>query len=175
MSEIILSARGLVRTYKQGVSDLPILKGIDLDIRAGESISIVGASGSGKSTLLHILGTLDRPDAGELYSEKTDLLSLTEEELAKFRNREMGFVFQTHHLLAEFTALENVMIPCRIAGDSKTGARIKALSQLDAMGLSERVNHYPNELSGESCSALPLREPWCDDQEFFLRMNRREI
>lgn len=148
MNEPILRARGLMKNYRQGVSDLPILKGVDLDVRAGESISIVGSSGAGKSTLLHILGTLDKPNGGELFCENVDLLALSEEELAKFRNREMGFVFQTHHLLAEFNALENVMIPCRIAGDSKTAARVKAMAQLEALGLGERVDHFPNELSG---------------------------
>ncbi len=148
MSEPILRARRLVKNYQQGVSQLPILKGVDIDVRAGESISIVGSSGAGKSTLLHILGTLDQPDSGELFCDNVDLLSMNQEDLAKFRNREMGFVFQTHHLLAEFTALENVMIPCRIAGDSKMAAKIKALAQLDALGLSERVQHFPNELSG---------------------------
>lgn len=148
MSEPILRVRGLTKHYRQGVSELSILKGVDLDIRAGESISIVGSSGAGKSTLLHILGTLDKPNDGQLWCENVDLLSLNEEELAKFRNREMGFVFQSHHLLAEFNALENVMIPCRIAGDSKTAAKVKAMAQLEALGLGERVNHFPNELSG---------------------------
>lgn len=148
MNEPILRARGLTKSYQTGASELPILKGVDLDIRAGESISIVGSSGAGKSTLLHILGTLDRPNGGQLFFENLDLLAMNEEELAKFRNKEMGFVFQSHHLLAEFTALENVMIPCRIAGDGKTAARIKALAQLDALGLAERVHHFPNELSG---------------------------
>lgn len=148
MSEPILRARGLMKNYRQGVSELPILKGVDLDIKAGESISIVGSSGAGKSTLLHILGTLDKPNGGELFCENVDLLGMSEEDLAKFRNREMGFVFQTHHLLAEFNALENVMIPCRIAGDSKTAAKVKAMAQLEALGLAERVTHFPNELSG---------------------------
>lgn len=148
MSEPIIKARGLTKGFQQGTSELAILKGVDLDIRAGESISIVGSSGAGKSTLLHILGTLDRPTSGELFCEGVDLLSMNDEDLAQFRNREMGFVFQSHHLLAEFNALENVMIPCRIAGDTKTAAKIKAEMHLDLVGLKDRAHHFPNELSG---------------------------
>lgn len=148
MSEPIIKARGLTKGFQQGNSELAILKGVDLDIRAGESISIVGSSGAGKSTLLHILGTLDRPTSGQLFCEGVDLLSMNDEDLAQFRNREMGFVFQSHHLLAEFNALENVMIPCRIAGDTKTAAKIKAEMHLDLVGLKDRAHHFPNELSG---------------------------
>lgn len=143
-----LSARGIQKTYAQGAWELQILKGLDLDIRQGESIGIVGSSGAGKSTLLHILGTLDKPTAGELTIDGQDILGLSDEELAQFRNREMGFVFQSHHLLGEFTALENVMMPCRIAGDSRVSARIKATELLEVMGLADRADHFPNELSG---------------------------
>lgn len=148
MSEILIRGRGLRKRFTQGTSELEILKGVDIDVSAGESIGIVGSSGAGKSTLLHILGTLDRPSDGELYFGDTNVLELSDEEVAKLRNREMGFVFQFHHLLAEFTAVENVMIPSRIAGDSKASAKIKALELLDMLGLSARADHFPNELSG---------------------------
>lgn len=148
MSEVLIRAKGLRKRYSQGTSELEILKGVDMTVSAGESICIVGSSGAGKSTLLHILGTLDRPSEGELYFGGTNILDLSEEEVAKLRNREMGFVFQFHHLLGEFTALENVMIPSRIAGDSKAAAKVKALELLEMLGLSDRANHFPNELSG---------------------------
>lgn len=143
-----LSARGIKKAYVQGAWELHILKGIDLDIRQGESIGIVGSSGAGKSTLLHILGTLDRPTEGTLKIDGQDILSLSDEDLASFRNREMGFVFQSHHLLGEFSALENVMMPCRIAGDSRVSARLKATELLEILGLADRAAHFPNELSG---------------------------
>jgi lipoprotein-releasing system ATP-binding protein len=147
-NEPILKARGLRKSYAQGSGELPILKGVDIDIRTGEAVCIVGASGAGKSTLLHILGTLDHPNEGEVFFEGESLFSREEEELARFRNEKMGFVFQFHHLLAEFTAAENVMMPCRIAGESKPSARAKALHLLEQMGLKERADHYPSQLSG---------------------------
>lgn len=148
MSELLIRASGLRKRYSQGTSQLEILKGVDLEVHAGESIGIVGSSGAGKSTLLHILGTLDRPSEGELIFGGTNLMDLSEEEIAKLRNREFGFVFQFHHLLSEFTAVENVMIPNRIAGDSKSAARIKAMELLEILGLASRADHFPNELSG---------------------------
>ncbi|MBX3018116.1 MAG: ABC transporter ATP-binding protein [Bdellovibrionaceae bacterium] len=148
MSEILVRGIGLRKHFAQGTSELEILRGVDIDVKAGESIGIVGSSGAGKSTLLHILGTLDRPNEGELYFGETNVMELSDEEVAKLRNREMGFVFQFHHLLAEFTAVENVMIPSRIAGDSKASAKIKALELLDMLGLAARADHFPNELSG---------------------------
>lgn len=148
MSEPLIKARGIRKSYAQGVSELSILKGVDIDIKAGEAVSIVGSSGAGKSTLLHILGTLDRPNAGEVFFEGENLFQKSEEDMARFRNDKMGFVFQFHHLLAEFTAVENVMMPCRIHGESKAAARAKALHLLDQMGLRERADHYPSQLSG---------------------------
>lgn len=148
MSEVLIRATGLRKHFTQGTSELEILRGVDMSVKAGESIGIVGSSGAGKSTLLHILGTLDRPTEGELFFGETNILQLSEEEVAKLRNREMGFVFQFHHLLGEFTAVENVMIPSRIAGDSKASAKIKALELLEMLGLSARADHFPNELSG---------------------------
>ena len=144
----LLSARGIQRSYAQGGQSLHILKGIDLDLHKGEALVIEGASGAGKSTLLHILGTLDRPTQGHLFFKGHNLINMNHDALAAFRNKNLGFVFQFHHLMAEFTALENVMMPALIGGESQDLARKKAESLLDQMGLRERSSHYPSELSG---------------------------
>lgn len=148
MSDVLLSARKIRKSYPQGAGELEILKDISLDIRKGEAICIVGASGSGKSTLMHIMGTLDRPSSGELLFQDQSLLTMNDEELALFRNKEMGFVFQFHHLLSEFTALENVMIPARVAGLEKSEALNRAEDLLRQMGLTTRMTHFPSQLSG---------------------------
>ncbi len=127
---------------------LQVLKGISLEVFEGEILEIIGASGAGKSTLLHILGTIDRPDEGELYFEGRNLLSMKDEELSKFRNKNIGFVFQFHHLLPEFTALENVIIPMMISGKDFNECKNRAIELLDYVGLGERLNHKPSELSG---------------------------
>lgn len=145
---VFLKAVDIHKSYAQGAGELEILRGVSLEIKQGEALAILGASGAGKSTLLQIMGTLDRPNRGELYCEGRDLLAMGDEELSRFRNSEMGFVFQFHHLLAEFSALENVMIPCRIAGEPLKAAREKAQHLLNFMGLSERAEHHPNQLSG---------------------------
>ncbi len=125
-----------------------MLKGINLEIPKGKIYSIVGASGAGKTTLLQIIGTLSRPDSGEVYYGDKKISSLNETDLSAFRNREIGFVFQFHHLLPEFTALENVCIPAFIARMTKRNAEKKAMKLIDYLGLSERYNHKPSELSG---------------------------
>lgn len=127
---------------------LQVLKGIDLTINKGEVVSIVGPSGAGKTTLLQIIGTLDTPDGGSISINGQDVTSLSQKKLADFRNRHIGFVFQFHQLLPEFTALENVMIPALIAGTSRREAKEKAMSLLDMLGLSSRASHKPSELSG---------------------------
>jgi len=127
---------------------LKVLKGLDVSVGKSEVVSIMGASGAGKSTLLQILGTLSTPDTGSLIIDGTDVLSLGSKELSEFRNRKIGFVFQFHHLLPEFTALENVMIPAYIAGRSNKDAESSARSLLADLGLSERLTHKPSELSG---------------------------
>ena len=127
---------------------LQVLKGIDLAIEKGEVVSIVGPSGAGKTTLLQIMGTLDAPDSGRVLIGDTDVLALKEKQLSAFRNRHIGFVFQFHQLLPEFTALENVMIPAFIAGRGRSDAQREAAALLALMGLSERAEHKPNELSG---------------------------
>ena len=127
---------------------LQVLKGIDLDIKKGEIVSVIGPSGSGKTTLLQILGTLDKADGGELSINGVDMKKLSESKLAEFRNKNIGFVFQFHQLLPEFTALENVMIPALIAGRKSLEAQNKAKELLDYMNLSERLTHKPSQLSG---------------------------
>jgi len=138
----VLKAEGLHKSY----GDLEVLKGINAEIQKGEVVSIVGASGAGKSTLLHILGTLDDPDNGELTINHHKISGLDKKKLSQFRNKEIGFVFQFHNLLPEFTALENVCIPAFIKKDNQ--AKVNAMRLLDRLGLNERVNHKPSELSG---------------------------
>lgn len=133
---------------KKSFGELQVLKGINLQIPPGKIYSIVGASGAGKTTLLQIIGTLSKPDQGSLYYKDKNISSLTETELASFRNREIGFVFQFHHLLPEFTALENVEIPAFIARRQKKDAEKEALRLLDYLGLKDRIHHKPSELSG---------------------------
>ena len=141
---MIIEAKNIEKSF----GTLKVLKGIDFIAEKSEVISIMGASGAGKSTLLQILGTLSTPDSGFLEINGVDVLRLNEKQLSAFRNKEIGFVFQFHHLLPEFTSLENVMIPAFIAGRSEKDAKIDALELLDNLGLSERINHKPSELSG---------------------------
>lgn len=137
-----------IEGIKKSFGQLQVLKGIDLNINKGEVVSIVGPSGAGKTTLLQIIGTLDRADAGRVIINGTDVSRMKEKELSAFRNREIGFVFQFHQLLPEFTALENVTIPALIKGVSATEARKQALEMLNFLGLSDRASHKPAELSG---------------------------
>lgn len=139
-----IKAEGIYKRY----GDLEVLKGIDLDIKKGEVISIVGSSGAGKTTLLQILGTLDRADSGEIYIAGQSINNLKGKALAQFRNKHLGFIFQFHQLLPEFTALENVCIPAFIGGEGKLSAERKALDLLDVLGLADRAEHKPHELSG---------------------------
>ena len=140
----MIKARGIEKSF----GTLNVLKGLDFSVAKSEVVSIMGASGAGKSTLLQILGTLSTPDAGSLVIDGTDVLKLKGDKLAEFRNRRIGFVFQFHHLLPEFTALENVMIPAFIAGASKKDAEQRAVELLNDLGLGERLTHKPSELSG---------------------------
>ncbi|MBC6429227.1 MAG: ABC transporter ATP-binding protein [Cellvibrionales bacterium] len=143
-----LECRGLRRAYQLGPERLEILKGVDLTVRAGESIAIMGASGSGKSTLLHLLGLLDVADAGEICIAGRTLEGLSEAARATLRNRMLGFVFQFHHLLPEFSALENVSMPLWLRGLGGRQARVRAAAVLEQVGLAERAAHRPAELSG---------------------------
>lgn len=137
-----------IKDIKKSFGSLQVLKGITLDIEKGEVVSIVGPSGAGKTTLLQIIGTLDNADSGEIVIDGIDVTKLSSGKLADFRNKHLGFVFQFHQLLPEFTALENVMMPALIGGRSKREAKAKALQLLEFMGLSDRAQHKPNELSG---------------------------
>lgn len=137
-----------LESITKNFGSLQVLKGISFTIEKGEVVSIVGPSGAGKTTLLQIMGTLDRPDGGQVWLNGTDVSRMKEKELSAFRNREIGFVFQFHQLLPEFTALENVMIPALIQGVSSSTARKSAMEMLDFLGLSFRVSHKPAELSG---------------------------
>lgn len=147
--EPILEGRGLRKVYiEEDGSELTILDGVEIGVARGEVVAIVGASGAGKSTLLHLLGCLDRPTAGEVVLDGEPVASLGERELASIRNRRIGFVFQFHHLLRDFTALENVMMPLLIARDAPDGAAERARDLLERVGLGGRLSHKPNELSG---------------------------
>ncbi len=148
MSETLIQVQHLMKSFGNGDKRVDVLKGIDLHISKGERAAIVGASGVGKTTLLHILGTLDRPTAGKVFYERKDIFTLNEKELALFRNRVIGFVFQFHHLLPEFNALENTMMPCMIQGMTKHEASLKAEEILALVGLKGRLLHKPGELSG---------------------------
>jgi lipoprotein-releasing system ATP-binding protein len=147
MSELI-EAIGLSKSFITAAGELEVLKGIDLTFHEGEMVGITGASGAGKSTLMHILGALDRPSSGKVFFRGTDVFSLDDASRARFRNQSIGFVFQFHHLLPEFNALENVMLPGLISGTSYEAAEQKARGLLGDLGLSSRLLHRPGELSG---------------------------
>jgi len=148
MSSVLLEARDLCKTYELGKNRVEVLSGIHLELEAGTTTALVGASGAGKSTLLHLLGALDRPTSGTVRYREDDIFQQSDRDLASFRNRSIGFVFQFHHLLSEFTALENVMMPALIARVPKDEARKMAEGLLVDVGLGQRVSHRPGELSG---------------------------
>ena len=145
---LVLSARGLAKTYGKGATAVEVLKAIDLDVAQSEKVAIVGSSGSGKSTLLHLLGGLDVPSAGQVTLAGSDLSRLSVSALDRLRNQYLGFIYQFHHLLDEFTATENVALPLRIRGLSKDESLERAHAMLTAVGLQKRVMHTPGELSG---------------------------
>ncbi|UFS68628.1 ABC transporter ATP-binding protein [Geomonas sp. RF6] len=144
----LLEVKGLFKSYGNGVAKVEVLKGIDLTVDAGETIALVGPSGAGKSTLLHVMGTIDRPTTGEVLFDGEDIFALGDQPLATFRNKSIGFVFQFHHLLPEFSALENVMMPLLIAGQKRGAIEGQAREILADVGLAHRVTHRPGELSG---------------------------
>ena len=160
----MIKLEGIAKSF----GSLQVLKGIDLEINKGEIISIVGPSGAGKTTLLQIMGTLDEPDAGVVQIDGTVVSRMKEKELSAFRNKNIGFVFQFHQLLPEFTALENVMIPALIAGVSSKEAHERAMKILDFMGLVDRASHKPNELSGGEKQRVAVARALINDPAVIL-------
>lgn len=148
MSEAEIIIRGIKKTFSIGTKSVQALNGIDLDINKGELLCIMGASGAGKSTFMHILGTVERPTEGSITYDNKDIFSLNDDELSEFRNKKIGFVFQFHHLLPDFTAIENVIMPALVGGISKSQAEDMASTLLTELGLGDRLEHKPAELSG---------------------------
>ncbi|WP_419147078.1 lipoprotein-releasing ABC transporter ATP-binding protein LolD [Pseudoalteromonas 'SMAR'] len=148
MSELVIHCQGLVKNYQDGKTQVKVLKGVDLAVKQGDMLAIVGSSGSGKSTLLHILGTLDKASEGVVKIKGVEVGKLSRKKQAEFRNQHLGFIYQFHHLLMEFTALENVAMPLLIAGKDAKTANAQALTMLEKVGLSHRAQHKPSELSG---------------------------
>ncbi len=148
MNNPVIQCRNVGKSYRDGGLNVDVLHNLDLQIDAGESVSIIGASGSGKSTLLHLLGGLDAPDSGSIVLMGQDIASLNQTRLGQLRNRYLGFVYQFHHLLSEFTALENVMMPLLIGGTARQEAAERSAAMLEKVGLGRRVGHRPAELSG---------------------------
>jgi lipoprotein-releasing system ATP-binding protein len=161
MGAAFVRVEGLGKTYLMGARRLEVLRGLDLDIAAGELVALTGPSGAGKSTFLHVLGTLDAPSQGRVLYEGVDVFSRGEEDLAAFRNETVGFVFQSHHLLPEFTALENAMMPALVRRLPRADARERAEEVLSLVGLSDRLGHKPGELSGGEQQRVALARALC--------------
>jgi lipoprotein-releasing system ATP-binding protein len=148
MSDVLLECRGLKKSYHKDGAHVEVLRGVDLTVREGETMAILGSSGAGKSTLLHVLGTLEPPTEGEILYFGKNVEGFSAEKVSRFRNREIGFIFQFHYLLQEFTALENVLMPALIAGEDRNKYEDRAKSLLEEVGLGHRMTHRPAELSG---------------------------
>ncbi len=165
---LLLKAENIHKTYTGKAEPVHVLKGVDITIKRDDLTAIVGSSGSGKSTLLHILGGLDRPDKGTIHFRNTDLSGMDDETLARFRNRNIGFVFQFHHLLPEFTALENVFMPGLIAGKSMNEIRDRAGYLLEETGLRDRMDHRPSELSGGEQQRVAVARALMNEPEIIM-------
>ena len=168
MTDPILRTENLTKIYRSGSNDLVIFSNLNIEVRRGERLALVGESGAGKSTLLHLLGGLDRPTSGKIYYEKQDIAALADSAVADFRNRKIGFVWQIHYLLPEFTALENVMLPLLIRGDAHAGAASKSLERLDDVGLRSRAEHRSGELSGGEQQRVALARALAGDPALLL-------
>jgi lipoprotein-releasing system ATP-binding protein len=165
MANILISANNLIKSYQNNKMKLEVLKSVSLDIISDQISVIIGASGAGKSTLLHMLAGLDRPDSGNVYYNEKDIFKFSDDKLARFRNKNVGLVFQFHHLLPEFTALENVAIPQMIDGKSLSAASRKAKELLESVGLNERIDHKPAELSGGEQQRVAVARALVNDPE----------
>ena len=166
MIEPYIRARNLAKRYPSGEGALVVFAGLDLDVERGEMLALVGESGAGKSTLLHLLGGLDRPSEGTIYYGERDISGLSDADRADFRNREIGFVWQIHYLLPEFTALENVMMPLLIRGVAHSAAAAESLARLDEVGLHARTSHRAGELSGGNSNGWCWLGLWLPDPPF---------
>ncbi|GAC1470184.1 MAG: ABC transporter ATP-binding protein [Desulfuromonadaceae bacterium] len=164
----LLEVRGLSKTYGSGSNQIEVLSGIELDLQAGTTTALIGASGAGKSTLLHLLGALDRPTSGTVCFRGDNIFNKNDRQLAAFRNRSIGFVFQFHHLLPEFTALENVMMPALIARTPRPKARESAALLLEDVGLGQRMTHRPGELSGGEQQRVAIARALALEPELLL-------
>lgn len=168
MNNPLLQAKNIIKTYKEDKIRTDVLKGVNIDIYSNELTAIVGKSGSGKSTLLHILGTLDKADSGDIFYKGEELLKLSDKKKVAFRNIHLGFVYQFHHLLSDFSALENVMMPMLIAGINKNEAKKKALNLLEKVSLSEKANSRPSELSGGQRQRVAIARALANSPEIIL-------
>jgi lipoprotein-releasing system ATP-binding protein len=168
MSSNILELVNVSKSYKQGSNQLDIIKNINLTLKSGELVGLVGPSGSGKSSLLHIAGLLDEPTTGDIYLMGHNHSKMSELKRTKARNKYLGFIYQFHHLLVDFTAIENVMIPQMIAGTSKKIAKIKACKLLESVGLASRINHLPGELSGGEQQRVAIVRALANDPQLLL-------
>lgn len=164
----LMRVQNVAKSYHDGTRELKVLRGVDLDVAAGEAIAIVGRSGAGKSTLLHMLGGLDRPDSGSLIFEGSDMKDWSRAQLDRYRSRSIGFVFQFHHLLAEFNALENVMMPALVARESTATAKAKAEALLAEVGLKDRAHHRPSKLSGGEQQRVALARALINEPSLVL-------
>ncbi|HEY1490100.1 MAG TPA: ABC transporter ATP-binding protein [Verrucomicrobiae bacterium] len=168
MSEPLLRARALTKTYTMGKRSLEVLRGVDLDVARGECLALRGASGAGKSTLLHLIGGLDLPNAGEIFFDGNNLVEFSERRLTEFRNRRVGFIFQAYHLLPELTALENVCLPARMARISIATVETHGRELLARVGLKDRLDHKPSELSGGEQQRVAIARALINEPELVL-------
>lgn len=168
MSDAALKLTGVTRTFEQGGKTLEVLRGVELEVKAGEIAALVGPSGSGKSTLLHIAGLLEKPDAGDVIINGESCGTLAEQRRTELRGKYLGFVYQYHHLLPEFSAVENVVVPQMIAGVSRSAATVRAKSLLDSLGLAERYDHRPGMLSGGEQQRVAIARALSNDPALLL-------